>query len=330
ALGWLPLTAALWSTDATRMAEFLAVPDGETRLAVAQLVVNHLSRDPAVRRVLTERLLPVLQQPGDHEAIGLVLREVLAAEVAALLSVADLTTLLARGAAAAKAAAAAALAVKPGALAELGLERVAALALHEVAAVRTAALILVRSAIDQLRDDPALLFVLAESEWPDTREVALNLIRTEIDLPKFGLDGFMGLIDSNRPDVQNHGRDLILRHLDELPILDLLDRLIQHPHANVRHFALDLVVKHLPEEPEALEQALPFCRAILFDMTPSRAAKRRVLEFLRDRGLRDAKQAALAAGLLGEAVRFRTRVDFEQALSGLARLQLAFPGEKKS
>jgi hypothetical protein len=181
-----------------------------------------------------------------------------------------------------------------------------------------------RGAIPYLKSDPTVLFVLAESDWADTRDAALTLIRNEIDLRQYGLDGFIGLIDSNRPDVQDHGRDLILRHLDELPILDLLERLIQHPHPNVRRFALDIVVKHLPDDAESLAQAMPFCRTVLLDVWPSQAMKRRVLAFLTERGLRDKRQAEIAAGLLGELVRVQTRSDFERALEALTRIQLKF------
>jgi hypothetical protein len=105
----------------------------------------------------------------------------------------------------------------------------------------------------------------------------------------------------------------------------LLERLIQHPHTNVRKFALEIVVKHLPDDAESLAQAVPFCRAILFDVWPSRAMKRHVLEFLTDRGLHDEKQAKVVAEPLGEIVRVQIRSDFEPALAALARIQLAFP-----
>ena len=36
-------------------------------------------------------------------------------------------------------------------------------------------------------------------------------------------------------------------------------------------------------------------------------------------------EAEVAAGLLGEIVRVRTRSDFERALEALARIQLGFP-----
>src|SRR5262249_50499024 len=158
ALRWLGLTAAVWSSEPERMATFLTIPDAATPIALARLIVAHLSGSPAVRQALAERLLAILRTPephsGIHEAVAIVAREALKHQLAALLTISDLTTMLARGSAVVQAVAGTVLAAKPGALAELGIERVAALALHEVAAVRAAAIEMLRGAIDYLKSDP--------------------------------------------------------------------------------------------------------------------------------------------------------------------------------
>ena len=71
-----------------------------------------------------------------------------------------------------------------------------------------------------------------------------------------------------------------------------------------------------------------FCgnrRAVLFDLWPSRQVKRVVIDFLGARGLKDERQAKVAAGLLQELVHVQGRADFERALEALVRLKLAFP-----
>jgi hypothetical protein len=213
----------------------------------------------------------------------------------------------------------------PEALTELGLERLTALAQHEVASVRAGAHALIRAGAALLRADPSVLFVLVESTWEDTRTLAFDLLRNVIDAAKLGLEGFLGLLDSNRVDVQNVGCELVRRHFAELPAAELVYRLAQHPHPNVRRFALDLAVKHLPAGPEALARLRDFFRAALFDLWPERKVKRQVLDFLVARGLGDEREARVAAAILGDAVRLQGRADFERALEGLVRLQLAYP-----
>jgi hypothetical protein len=214
---------------------------------------------------------------------------------------------------------------RPEAVAELGLEQITTLAQNEVVAVRRAAQELIRSAEELWRRDPSVLFVLVESEWDDTRALAFDLLRTRIDPATLGLDGVCGLLDSNREEVQEVGRELVQKHFDKLDPVELTNRLVQHPHPGMRNFALDLVVNHLPEGPQPLSGLRGFFRAALFDLWPQRQVKRRVINFLFQRGQRDEQQAAVVAAILGDVVRVQGRADFEQSLYALVRLKLAYP-----
>jgi hypothetical protein len=326
---WLRLTTSLWTRDPERIAAFLTVPDAATRALAAELTVTHLGPDQSLRQTLAERLLAILRAPeateGAHEGCARVAREVLAEELGSLLTVPELIALVSGGSPSAQAVAGELLGHRPEAVTELGLERITALAQHQIAAVRSAAQALIRLAEASFRSDPSLLFVLVESEWPDTRTVAFELLRTKIDPATLGLDGLMGLLDSNRVDVQNVGQELVQKHFAELDAKELVFRLVQHPHPNMRRFALDLAVHHLPEGAGPLANLTGFFRAALFDLWPERRVKHDVIDFLTARGLRDKQQAEVAAGILGDVVRVQGRADFERALEGLVRLKLAYP-----
>ena len=75
----------------------------------------------------------------------------------------------------------------------------------------------------------------------------------------------------------------------------------------MRRFALDLVVEYLPDGADPLAHLGLFFRAALLDLGPDRLVKRRVIDFLLRRGLRDPYQAEVAAGLLGEFARMDVR-----------------------
>jgi hypothetical protein len=326
---WVRLTAPVWTRDPQRIADFLGAAHVDMRALVVELARNALRQLPEVRQQLALRLLTILRQPepepGAHEGFGQLARLALLDELDAVLSLDEIVALVAAGSPSAQSIAGELLGRRPEAVTELGLERLIALAQHEIVAVRAAAHRLIRSAGDLLQKDPSPLYVLVESDWPDTRNLAFDLLRTQVHPEALGLDGIVGLIDSNRPDVQEVGSDLVRQHFATLPADELIYRLVQHPHPALRRFTIDLVMGHLPPGAEALEKVIDFCRKGLLDLWPDRRVKRRVLDFLGKRGLADAQQAAVAGRVLGEMVRLKGRADFERALEALVRILLAHP-----
>jgi HEAT repeat protein len=327
---WLRLSAPRWTRDQEWVLVFLAFPDAATASLSAELAADRLRGDPEMRRALAARLLARLRapepSPGAHDVYARVAREALADEMGALLSLPDLLAMVKSGSPPLQAMAGDLLGRRPEAVAHLGLEGLAALAGHEVAAVRAAAHSLMRGASDEFRADPAPLYLLIESDWADTRALAFDLLRHHIGLESLGPEGLMGLLDSNRPDVQDVARELVKRHFAELKPRVLVARMVEHPHPNMRRFALDLVVEHLPDHVDALIGVEWFLRAAMLDLKPDRLVKRRVIDFLLRRGLRDEYQAEVAARLLGEFARMDVRADFEHAMEALVRLNLEYPG----
>jgi hypothetical protein len=326
---WLRLTAHLWLRDPGLILDFVGNPNANLRALVVELAAGALRDDAARRQELARRVADLLRAPeaapGAHDGPVELAREVLPQELSALLGMAELAAWIARGAPAVKALAGHLLQLRPDAVEELGLERLTALAQHEVAAVRAAAHALLRAAAGRLQQDPSPLFVLVESDWEDTRQAALELLRSRLDVAALGLDGVTGLLDSNRADVQQAGRDLVVRHAADLPMGELAGRLAQHPDPAMRRFALDVVTKHLPPGGPALAPLKGFCRAALFDLRPDRRVKRQVIDFLTARGLEGREQAEVVAAVLGDVVRLQGRADFENALEALVRLKLAYP-----
>jgi hypothetical protein len=207
-------------------------------------------------------------------------------------------------------------------------ETAAVLAEHAVAAVRRAALGVIRRSAEQLRADPSALFALGESEWPEVRAAAAEMLAAVVDPAGPGPAGLVAMMDSNRAELQSAGRDRTLRVLPTLDgpaLAELVDRLIEHPAPRMRAFALELMTERAPAVVPGLEKLRGFCRRVLLDTWPSRRAKRRVLELVTCRGATSPAEAAVAIGLLEEAVRLQTVEDFERALEGLVRLRMAFP-----
>src|SRR5262249_7455116 len=151
------------------------------RPLVIELAAEQLRGLPSVRQQLALMLFQLFRQkeskPGAHEGLATLARLALLGELDRLLSLDEVLTLIASGSPAAQSVGGALLSRRPGAVAELGLDRLTALAQHEIAAVRAASHQLLRGSIEALRADPGPLFVLVESDWPDTRDLAFSLLR---------------------------------------------------------------------------------------------------------------------------------------------------------
>jgi len=319
-----------WTRDIERIVRFVGAPDALLRSTAASLVLAALpTSDPWFRRELAERVLAILQGPepseGAYDGFARVARDGLSEELNAILGLDEILAMIDRGSTAAKVAGGSLLGSRPEAVELLGTERILAMAMSDIAAVRQSAHALLTASVARLKADPSMLFALTDCEWKDTRQIAFELLRGPVDVAALGLDGIVGLCDSNREDVQGFGREMALKHFDSLDSAELLHRLAEHPSPVIRRFAVDLAVAHLKEGFVALSRLEAFFRRTLLDVLPDRREKRLVVEFLRDRGMRDERQAEVASRVLGEFVRTRGKADFELALDALVRLKLEFP-----
>src|SRR5262249_17725306 len=162
---------------------FLSVAHPTLRPLVIELAADHLRNLPDVRKLLALRMLQLFRtkeaRPGAHEAPAMLARLALLVELATVLTLDEVLALVAGGAPSGQAAGGELVGRRPAAIHELGLERLAALAQHEIAAVRAASHKLLRGGVELLKADPGPLFVLVESEWPDTRQAAFDILRQE-------------------------------------------------------------------------------------------------------------------------------------------------------
>ncbi|HWB80569.1 MAG TPA: hypothetical protein VG755_36645, partial [Nannocystaceae bacterium] len=299
------------------------------RTAAAHLAAPHVAAgDPALRERLSERVLAIVAtpeaQPGAHAAIVALAREALVIELERRFDLDGLLAAIKDGQVGLKQIAGFLLGRREGALARLGLEGLLALASHELAAVRAAGHAIVRGAAAQLARDPSPLFVLAESEWDDTRALAAELLRA-LPLAVLGLDGLVGLCDATDAGVQALGRELVQRHFAELDPDAVLFRLAEHPAQHMRSYALELIREHLRPGMVPLSRIEPFMRTTLFDLRPDRRLKVGLLDFMLARGAMDERQAELVVGILGDVLRTATVFDFQRIVQIVTTLQLAYP-----
>lgn len=329
-LVWLNETAPLWSKDSAWILRFLAMPHPGSRDAAARVVSSSVKALVASQRrelavELLARIAKKEHEEGAHSGYAEVLRTGLADEAADATSITQALAML-EGSDSSLSVGAAILAKKPGALEILGTFKVLAMATHEKAAVRSAAMTLLAGSPAALAKDPSALFGLVESDWDDVRTAAIAML-DKIDLSPLGLDGLMGLADSTRIDVQRKARGILEKALADpaVDVHELLARLGQHPSPFTRAFAVDLATKHLKPGFVRLAKLELLFRSALFDVWPDRKTKRTVIAFLDERGQQDENQAEVAAQILGDFVRTQTHDDRERALMAIVHIALKFP-----
>lgn len=327
---WLEPTSAQWARDPDALALLLGRARPEVSDTVARLAVQSLATAPAgARKAVAERLFAVLRegepQEGAHQALATVLVPALLPELLALdLPFDTLSAAIDTGSNALRAVAAAVVVQRPGALDELGVARVVAMAKHEAQSVRDAAFQLLGREVRRFAADPWPLLAIAESPWTDGRRRAVDLVR-QLDLTHLPLDAIFEIVDSSREELQGLGRELLMQTRDRWDPAQVVPRLLEHPQPGMRPFTLTLAEAYVTGEVARVPAAPAFFRAVLLDLQPRRAVKQQAIALLVASGLRGIDEAQAAARVLGSMLRTRIQFDFEDAMEALAHLQLAFP-----
>jgi hypothetical protein len=326
ARGWIEETVPLWMMDIDRSLRWLQIENAELRELIINLVTANLVH-PAEKQLWADRILKLLEDASARNLEGplRVARWVLLDEMTERLSVEHCLHLIGSESPAVQSLGAAVLAGHSEVFSRLGDEAVFALAEHQTAAVRRAAQSLIVSAESETIENPAVLFALVESEWEDNRALAARLLVERIDWPTAGIEPLLGLLDSNRPDVQKLGQDLVEKYLATTDPGLFANRLTEHSHPHMRRFAMRMVEAYLPDSAVALAAIAEFFKKGLLETWPDRQTKTRMLEFLTKRGEQDRGQAVIAMKILNPVLRTKTQIDFELALASATRLKLAHP-----
>jgi hypothetical protein len=190
------------------------------------------------------------------------------------------------------------------------------------------ALAALQSSAAQFRENLPLTLTLAEGEWDDVRAACVTVLAglapRSLDVPRW-----MAILDSTWPAVQNLGKSLLSQLLaedgDAVDVHELLARLAQHPHKNVRGFVVDLATSRLKPGFVRLAKLESLSRSALFDVRPDRPLRRRLISFLLARGQQDEAQAELVVNVLGDVVRSRTHEARDDAAAAIAVLQMQWP-----
>lgn len=340
---WLTSSAHVWTRDAAASARLLGGPPA-VRAAAARLLLLALpAASTSTKAALCDALLSAIDRPEPSEGAFSGWAEVAAAlgpELVARCSLQQALALLERH----DAGASVAVLVVGGLdapLQALGAPRLMRLAVAEAASKRGVVIAALQKTPAVFRTELALTLTLAEGDFDDVRAACVSVldgfaadraVDAAVDIAA-DVARVIAIFDSTWPSVQNVARRLVEARLKAsdgadaggVDVHELLARLAQHPHKNLRAFVVDLAIAHLKPGYVRLAKLEGLARRVLFDTRPDVALRKRLIAFLQRRGEKDEAQAELVAQLLGDVVRTRTHDAKDDALAALVALRLAWP-----
>ena len=181
---------------------------------------------------------------------------------------------------------------------QISLKKLGELSDHKLHAVRRAAWSFYDQSVARLREDIGAGLGILDADWDDSREFAFRFFSANFDEDVLTAEVLVGIVDSIRPDVQDFGRKMIGRMFGDEDGPTYLLRLSQHPVPNVELFVTNYLDRYAAGQPERLRTLVPYFRRVLTRVNRGRAAKARVLLFLRQEMARSAEMAAIVAELL--------------------------------
>ncbi|MCP4113715.1 MAG: hypothetical protein GY749_50675, partial [Desulfobacteraceae bacterium] len=155
-----------------------------------------------------------------------------------------------------------------------------------------------KSNTEFIKDNKEGAISILDSDWDDTRAFAFEYFRASFGENDWTPELMVSICDSVRDDVEAFGREMITRFFDESHGPDYLLKLSQHPSADVQLYASNYLDRFAAGSRERIEQLESYFITVLSQVNKGRAAKSRILHFLRSEAMKDESSARIAARVL--------------------------------
>jgi hypothetical protein len=206
--------------------------------------------------------------------------------------------------------------------------RAVKLAGHDVLKVREWGWRWLEGHVPEVRADLASAVRLLDTRWDDARAFAFRYFRERFGPEDYSLEVLVSVADSVRTDVQAFGRELLARSFREADGPELLLRLAEHPAPAVQLFATHYLERFATGNAALVEKLVPYFVRVLSQVNKGRAARGRVLAFLRQEGQRNevaGRQAMDVLHRLSATIAIENRAAALEAMLAIGKAQPAVP-----
>lgn len=205
------------------------------------------------------------------------------------------------------------------------LKQVIALANHEFLAVRQWAWNFYKNNIERIKSDRNHALGILDAKWDDSREFAFHFFSTEFTDEDWDTDCLVGIADSVRSDVENFGKNLIMKFFRKEHGLEYLTKLSQHPSQNMQLFVTSYLEEYASDHPEKLKELEFYFRSVLSRVNKSRTAKNRILSFLEKEGRKNTESAETVSKILDDLSATSAVQDKAKCIDIISELKMIYP-----
>jgi hypothetical protein len=169
---------------------------------------------------------------------------------------------------------------------------------HDIIAVRQNVQQIFEQNVERVRYEAAEALRLLDAKQEDIRVWSFEYFRQKFTHREWTPENLVFVCDSNRPDVQNFGKQMIGMYFTQLEGERYLLQLSQHPSQNLQHFATGYLEQHAAGNPNIILKLEHYFQTILSQVNRSGVAKAKIFKFLETEALQNDSVAEMVAKLM--------------------------------
>nr|WP_255651147.1 WGR domain-containing protein [Cesiribacter sp. SM1] len=211
-------------------------------------------------------------------------------------------------------------------LEDVPLERIAALANHELLELRQLARAYFESHVEQARYEREATLKLLDAPWDDTWLFTKQYLETYFKAEDWTPALLVSVCDHKREEVQQWGLRLINRYFQEEDGVEYMLKLSQHPNTRLQLYVTNYLKQYAAGQPRRIEALEYYFTAVLSQVNSGRVAKERVFDFLQQEALASEAVAVIVVPLISRISITIALRDKARCLQLLAEMKKRYPG----
>ncbi len=181
---------------------------------------------------------------------------------------------------------------------DLTMRQIVRLGDNEMVAIRQWVKDIYNHHTDRIQNELAEAVRLCDAKWDDVRDFSFDFFREKINEEYWTPEILVSICDSVKPMVQQFGKELITKHFKEENGEQYLLQLSQHPTKELQSFATNYLERFATDKPEHIKKLKHYFITVLSGVNKSRVAKKRIFDFLKNEGMKNAGVAKIVAEVL--------------------------------
>ncbi len=166
---------------------------------------------------------------------------------------------------------------------------------------------------------------IIESPWEDAKHFGFEFFREQYQQHEWSVEAIIFICDSVQDDVQRYGRELLQTYFEQNQGPEYLEKLSQHPSANVQLFVSSFLQDHASGSPDRILALRHYFKTMLTQVNRGRICKDRVTQFLLQEAQKNRPVAEMAMDLFAEVSLTVVHKDKAALITGMLQLQRLYP-----